>query len=106
MSRVPGTYANQGRHVRVALAPNPRWTPGQFAKARAGELRPACHDGTPSADVQCPTCSYTQHLHLSQLEQAPTGTTEVGFTCRVCGTVAVLELAPAIVALRQTFGLE
>lgn len=63
--------------MTIRIVPNPA-----YEGRKPTLLTPACHDGTPSLDVQC-DCGHQMHVHESQI-------TEYAFsviisTCHGCG---------------------
>jgi hypothetical protein len=99
MGRVPPTFKS-----RTVLVPHPDWPGERIERARRGEIVPACHDGTPHAEVRC-TCGSVMHLHLSQFDPIPSGLT-VAAPCHGCQHVFEFDRDETVRSLREAWGWE
>ena len=58
----------------------------KYAGREPTPLQPACHDGSPSLDIQCTGCENITHIHESQIAGVLVG---VGARCAGCGELMV-----------------
>jgi hypothetical protein len=79
----------------VVIVDNPR-----FPK-KHGRLVP-CHDGTPMIDFLCSGCGAANHLHESQIADAPAHVTEIGARCSGCRKPLIVARAVLEEGFRQS----
>jgi len=99
--------------VTTVLLPHPDWPEARIEAARRGEIKPACHDGTPHAGMRCPVCGWIGHVHLSLIEAAPPyvvvvarcqGTLGPSWEPRPCQYEFEMDREETIAALKEGWG--
>ena len=102
--RLPGTTVARDHLRGATFVTNPRWTEEQLRAAAEGNIAVVCHDQTPCMDFEC-ACGVMNHLHLSQIEEAPEDF-EVAARCSGCRQTAVVFRAGLVKRLlRESHGL-